>query len=139
MISLRRTTLVFLILVAGAFGVGLGSWGAGAVDSAKSPRARPVAGLQAPLIPAALPIPSGSFAQVAETVGPAVININTVTRGGGGGRTPVEEFFGDEFFRRCSGCRAAAPTPPPRSVTRTASRSGTGCWPSARRSASARP
>src|SRR5262245_22640072 len=103
MISLRRTTLVFLILVAGAFGVGLGSWGAGAVDSAKSPRARPVAGLQAPLIPAALPIPSGSFAQVAETVGPAVININTVTRGGGGGRTPVEEFFGDEFFRRFFG------------------------------------
>lgn len=40
MISLRRTTLVFLVLVASAFGVGLGSWGAGAVDSAKSPGAR---------------------------------------------------------------------------------------------------
>jgi serine protease Do len=102
MISLRRTTLVFLVLVASAFGVGLGSWGAGAVDSAKSPR-RPLAALQAPVIPAALPVPSGSFAQVAETVGPAVININTVTRAGGDGRTPIEEFFGDEFFRRFFG------------------------------------
>ena len=102
MISLRRTTLVFLVLVASAFGVGLGSWGASGVDSAKSARLRPTAALQAPLIPAALPVPSGSFAQVAETVGPAVININTVIRGGGG-RTPVEEFFGDEFFRRFFG------------------------------------
>ena len=102
MISLRRTTLVFLVLVASAFGVGLGSWGAGAVDSAKSQRQRSTA-LQAPIIPAALPIPSGSFAQIAETVGPAVVNINTVTRGGAGGRTPIEEFFGDEFFRRFFG------------------------------------
>ena len=103
MIALRRTTLVFVVLLATAFGVGLGSWGAGAVDSAKPSRKGAASGLQAPVIPAALPIPSGSFAQVAETVGPAVININTVTRSGGGGRTPIEEFFGDEFFRRFFG------------------------------------
>jgi len=102
MISLRRTTLVFLVLVAAAFGVGLGSWGAGAADSGRPARGL-APGLQAPIVPAALPLPSGSFAQVAETVGPAVININTVTRGGGGGRTPIEEFFGDEFFRRFFG------------------------------------
>ena len=34
-------------------------------------------------------------------MGPAVVNINTVTRVSG--RTPVEEFFGDEFFKRFFG------------------------------------
>ena len=42
-----------------------------------------------------------SFAPVAEAVGPAVVNINSVTRFSG--RTPIEEFFGDEFFRRFFG------------------------------------
>jgi serine protease Do len=60
------------------------------------------AAVQAPVVPAALPVASGSFAQVAEAVGPAVVNINTIIRSGGG-RTPVEEFFGDEFFRRFFG------------------------------------
>src|SRR5262249_14073125 len=46
-------------------------------------------------------VPSGSFSQVAETVAPAVVNINTVTRWTG--RTPIEEFFGEEFFRRFFG------------------------------------
>jgi len=32
-----------------------------------------------------------------------VVNINTLTARGGGGRTPVEEFFGEEFFRRFFG------------------------------------
>ena len=58
--------------------------------------------MRAPVVPAALPVASGSFAQVAEAVGPAVVNINTFMRSGGG-RTPVEEFFGDEFFRRFFG------------------------------------
>src|ERR1044071_1928733 len=101
MISLRRSTLVFLVLVAAALGVGIGSWGAGAVDSARPGRVAR-GGLQAPVIPTALPVPSGSFAQVAENVSPAVVNINTVTRGGMG-RTPIEEFFGEEFFRRFFG------------------------------------
>src|SRR5947199_10436941 len=35
---------------------------------------------------------------------PSVININTVSRGAGlQGRTPFEEFFGEEFFRRFFG------------------------------------
>src|SRR5215510_14034741 len=101
MISLRRSTLVFLVLMAAALGVGIGSWGAGAVDSAKPGRVGR-GGLQAPVIPTALPVPSGSFAQVAETVSPAVVNINTVSRGPSG-RTPIEEFFGEEFFRRFFG------------------------------------
>ncbi len=101
MILVKRSTIVFAILVSLVVGAGLGTWGAGAVDVAKPTRVLPV-GLHGPIVPAAMPIPSGSFAQVAEVVGPAVVNINTVTRGAVG-RTPIEEFFGDEFFRRFFG------------------------------------
>ena len=108
MISVKRSTLAFIVLVTLVVGAGLGTWGAGAVDQGKpsGPGALPPttlpAGTQPRIIPAVLPVPSGSFAQVAESVGPAVVNINTVTRVSGG-RTPVEEFFGDEFFKRFFG------------------------------------
>ena len=108
MISVKRSTLAFIVLVTLVVGAGLGTWGAGAVDQVKpsGPAGLPPlgtlpSGTQPRVIPAALPIPSGSFAQVAESVGPAVVNINTVTRVSG--RTPVEEFFGDEFFKRFFG------------------------------------
>jgi serine protease Do len=107
MISVKRSTLAFIVLVTLVVGAGLGTWGVGAVDQGKpsGPGALPPttlpAGTQPRIIPAVLPVPSGSFAQVAESVGPAVVNINTVTRVSG--RTPVEEFFGDEFFKRFFG------------------------------------
>ena len=107
MISVKRSTLAFIVLVTLVVGAGLGTWGAGAVDQVKpsGPGGLPFttlpSGTQPRVIPAALPVPSGSFAQVAESVGPAVVNINTVTRVSG--RTPVEEFFGDEFFKRFFG------------------------------------
>ena len=107
MISVKRSTLAFVVLVALVAGAALGTWGAGAVDQikagppgAQSPSSLP-SGTQPRVVPAALPIPSGSFAQVAESVAPAVVNINTVTRVSG--RTPVEEFFGEEFFKRFFG------------------------------------
>jgi serine protease Do len=100
MISLKRSTLIFLVLMAVVIGAGLGSWGAGAVDLAR-PKS-PLPALQAPIVRAALPVPSGSFSQVAELVAPAVVNINTMTRGPAG-RTPIEEFFGEEFLRRFFG------------------------------------
>ncbi len=101
MISIKRSSVAFMVLLALVVGAGLGAWGAGAVDLAKpaQPAAQPR--VQGQVVPAALPVPSGSFAQVAENVAPAVVNINTVTRGAG--RTPIEEFFGDEFFRRFFG------------------------------------
>jgi len=105
MILVRRGTLVVMLVIAAALGVGVGSWGASAVDPAKHPDPAPPQqqlAMRVPVVPAALPVASGSFAQVAEAVGPAVVNINTFMRGGGG-RTPVEEFFGDEFFRRFFG------------------------------------
>ena len=107
MISVKRSTLAFIVLVTLVVGAGLGTWGAGAVDQVKPSASGPLpqsvlpAGTQPRIVPAALPIPSGSFAQVAENVGPAVVNINTVTRVSG--RTPVEEFFGEEFFKRFFG------------------------------------
>ena len=106
MISLKRSTLAFMVLVTLVVGAGLGTWGAGAVDQMKpSGSAPPTAplpsGTQPRVVPAALPIASGSFSQVAETVAPAVVNINTVTRVSG--RTPVEEFFGDELLKRFFG------------------------------------
>jgi serine protease Do len=108
MILVKRGTLVVMLVMATALGVGLGSWGASAVDLGKAAAPAPrqqvpmQAAVQAPVVPAALPVASGSFAQVAEAVRPSVVNINTVMRSGGG-RTPVEEFFGDEFFRRFFG------------------------------------
>ncbi len=99
MIQLGRKMFVAVIIVSLAAGVGLGGWGAGAVERVK---VRPVlTQIQAPIVPAALPLPSGTFAQVAAAVKPAVININTVMRGTA--RTPFEEFFGEEFFRRFFG------------------------------------
>ncbi|MFQ5898693.1 MAG: trypsin-like peptidase domain-containing protein [Candidatus Methylomirabilia bacterium] len=98
MIQLRRTAFATLLLLAIIAGVGLGGWAAG---SATNGHSQPAPAIQAPIIPAALPLPSGSFAQVAEAVKPAVININTVTRASV--RTPFQEFFGEEFFRRFFG------------------------------------
>ena len=105
MILVRRGTLVVMLVIAAALGVGVGSWGASAVDPAKHPDPAPPqqqVAMRAPVVPAALPVASGSFAQVAEAVGPAVVNITTFMRSGGG-RTPVEEFFGDELLRRFFG------------------------------------
>jgi len=107
MISVKRSTLAFILLVALVVGAGLGTWGAGAVDQIRPAPSEPLpasglpAATQPRIVPAALPVPSGSFAQVAETVAPAVVNINTETRVSG--RTPVEEFFGDELLRRFFG------------------------------------
>jgi serine protease Do len=106
MISIRRSTILFLLLVAGALGALAGGWGTRAASNehpAPPPEIRLAANEPARLVRTALPLASGSFAQVAETVGPAVVNINTVTARAGGGRTPVEEFFGEEFFRRFFG------------------------------------
>ena len=58
--------------------------------------------VQAPILPVQMPLTTGTFAKVAELIKPTVININTISRTGGG-RTPFEEYFGEEFFRRFFG------------------------------------
>ena len=65
MISVKRSTLAFVVLVTLVAGAALGTWGAGAVDQikpgppgAQSPSSLPT-GTQPRIVPAALPIPSG--------------------------------------------------------------------------------
>jgi serine protease Do len=102
MMQLRRGTLGLLLVVAALVGAGLGVYSAG---SFAQPPAR-AAGPTAPLVRVAAPESSNTFRQVVAAAGPAVININTVTVVRGpttGPRTPMEEFFGDEFFRRFFG------------------------------------
>ena len=43
MISLKRSTLAFMVLVTLVVGAGVGIWGAGAVDQMKPPRAAELA------------------------------------------------------------------------------------------------
>ena len=102
MIQLRRRTLGVLLVIAILAGGGLGTYAAGRYAPATAPQpAAPVG-----VLPVVAPESSGTFRQVAAAVGPAVININTVTvvrSPFAGPRTPLEEFFGEEFFRRFFG------------------------------------
>jgi len=52
--------------------------------------------------PASTSANTGSFAKLAEAIKPAVINVSTMSKGSGG-RTPLEEFYGEDFFRRFFG------------------------------------
>ena len=62
MILVKRGTLVVMLVIAAALGVGLGSWGASALDLPKpvgqAPRqqASMQAAVQAPVVPAANPV-----------------------------------------------------------------------------------
>jgi serine protease Do len=106
MINLRRGTFVVVVALAVVLGAALGAF---TLTRAENGRLPPVAApVQAPILPVQMPLSSGTFAKVAEAVKPAVININTLNRGAspgapGGGRTPFEEYFGEEFFRRFFG------------------------------------
>ena len=96
MVTLRPRSVWLAVLVLLAVGFGLGSWTVTAFERGKTVK------LEAPVIPAAVPVPSNTFAQVAAAVKPSVININTrtVTRSPFRGfRSPFEEFFGEEFRR----------------------------------------
>jgi len=102
MVQLRRRTFALALLLAVLLGIGLGAYavqraGAGGPLTATPP---------APVLRVAAPESSNTFRQVVAAVAPAVININTVTvvrNPFAGPRTPLEEFFGEEFFRRFFG------------------------------------
>jgi len=102
MMQLRRRTLGLWLVVAVLVGAGIGALGAGSFAQlgAQAPA------VSAPIIRVASPESSNTFRQVAAAVGPAVVNINTVTvvrNPFAGQRSPMEEFFGEEFFRRFFG------------------------------------
>ncbi len=103
MMQLRPRTFVGALVLAVMAGVSLGAYAKGRAELGRSPVLAQSSPIQAQFLPVQMPLPSGSFAAVAETIKPAVININTVSRGGIQGRTPFEEFFGEEFFKRFFG------------------------------------
>jgi serine protease Do len=100
----RFRTFVVGLAIALAMGIGLGAFSGGRAELGRPGRG-PVAQVEAPILPVQMPLTTGTFAKVAEAVKPAVVNVNiNMTRGGGlQGRTPFEEFFGEEFFRRFFG------------------------------------
>jgi serine protease Do len=105
MMQLRRGTFVVVVAIAVLVGAGLGAVGASRAELGRVKTAART--LEAPILPVQMPLTTGTFAKVAEAVKPAVLNINTLSRSGGatgpGGRTPFEEYFGEEFFRRFFG------------------------------------
>jgi serine protease Do len=99
MMELRRKTFLGVLAVALLIGAVLGAFAKGR----GGPEPAPLAQIQAPIVPVQMPLPTVSFAAVAETIRPSVININTLSRGTFQGRTPFEDFFGEEFYRRFFG------------------------------------
>jgi serine protease Do len=81
-----------------AIGLALGSYWTAAVGQGESAPG-------VPAVPVVAPGPGApqTFSQVAAAVKPAVINIRTITVIRTPGRSPLEEFFGEEFFRRFFG------------------------------------
>ena len=53
------------------------------------------------VVPVQMRLDSGTFAKLADAVKPAVINVNTERRGAG--RSSLEEFYGEEFYKRFFG------------------------------------
>jgi len=103
MVQLERRTFVVALVVAVVAGGALGAFTATRAELRRSPAVAqtPVAPL--PIVPVQMPPQGGTFAAIADAIKPAVININTFARGGLQGRTPFEEFWGEEFYRRFFG------------------------------------
>jgi serine protease Do len=102
MMHLSKRAFFSAVAVALLVGAGLGAYAAGQAG-VRGTAAPAVAQVQAPVLPVQMPLTTGTFAKVADAIKPAVININTVGRAAGSGRTPFEEFFGEEFYRRFFG------------------------------------
>jgi len=104
MMQLKRRTFFAAVVLALAVGAALGVY-----SGTRAELRRPLVEAQAPVtpipvIPVQMPPQGGTFASIADAIKPAVININTVSRATGPqGRTPFEEYFGEEFFRRFFG------------------------------------
>ncbi|MBM3217538.1 MAG: Do family serine endopeptidase [Candidatus Rokubacteria bacterium] len=105
MMRITRRSFVAIVIVALLVGGGLGAFATGRAAELVRGRTPAAPFVEAPILPVQMPLTTGTFAKVAEAIKPAVININTLTKGARGlpGRTPFEEFFGEEFFRRFFG------------------------------------
>src|SRR5437016_1054922 len=104
MMQLKRRNFVAALALALVAGVALGAFSASRAELRRPPLAAPAPVRPIPVVPVQMPPQGGTFASIADAIKPAVININTVSRGAGPqGRTPFEEYFGEEFFRRFFG------------------------------------
>jgi serine protease Do len=106
MMHVTRRWFVAVVMLALLIGGALGAFATGRAAELARGRTPVTPFVEAPILPVQMPLTTGTFAKVAEAIKPAVININTVSKGGAGvpgGRTPFEEFFGEEFFRRFFG------------------------------------
>src|SRR5437667_1194965 len=104
MMQLKRRNFVGVVVLALVAGVALGAFSASRAELRRSPLVAQAPVSPPPLLPVQMPPQGGTFAAIADAIKPAVININTFSRGTGlQGRTPFEEFFGEEFFRRFFG------------------------------------
>src|SRR5512138_28610 len=105
MMRLKRRNFFGALVLALAVGVALGAFSATRAELRRPRQTSQAPVSPIPVLPVQMPPQGGTFASIADTIKPAVININTVSRAGGGpqGRTPFEEFFGEEFFRRFFG------------------------------------
>jgi len=86
-----KTRTVAGLVLGLVLGLSAGLLGSSLANSATAP----------PVVPVQMRLDSGTFARLAEAVKPAVVNVNTERRGGG--RSPLEEFYGEEYFRRFFG------------------------------------
>src|SRR2546428_9784267 len=104
MVQLKRRTMFGVLVLVLVAGVALEAFTATRAELGRPPLVAQAPVSPLPILPVQMPPQGGTFASVAESIKPAVININTVSRGAGlQGRTPFEEFFGEEFFRRFFG------------------------------------
>jgi len=104
MIQLKRRNFFGALVIALVAGVALGAFSASRAELRRPPLVAQAPVSPIPVLPVQMPPQGGTFASVADAIKPAVININTVSKGPGlQGRTPFEEFFGEEFFRRFFG------------------------------------
>src|SRR5436853_1190587 len=104
MMQLKRRNFVAALALALVAGVALGAFSASRAELRRPPLAAPAPVSPIPVVPVQMPPQGGTFASIADAIKPAVININTVSRGAGPqGRTPFEEYFGEEVFRRFCG------------------------------------
>ncbi|MGH7303605.1 MAG: Do family serine endopeptidase [Candidatus Rokuibacteriota bacterium] len=102
--QLKRRTFVGAVAIAVAAGVAVGAFSATRAELRRPQLVAQAPVNPIPVLPVQMPPQGGTFASVADAIKPAVININTVSRTAGAlGRTPFEEYFGEEFFRRFFG------------------------------------
>jgi serine protease Do len=96
---MKRSAMLAVVL---ATGLGLGLTGGWLTSGHAQTKNAQTKAAPTPAPPPSAAAHTGSFAKLAETVKPAVINVSTRSKGPAG-RTPLEEFYGEDFFKRFFG------------------------------------